>query len=459
MKNLFAITLINRRLAPNKLHSTMKTIQKISGFLLLLFLLSACTKDQCSLSRTFLKYTPVYMSMEDFRQSVQSEAARTLKNPGKIYFKDRLILINEFQKGIHVIDNTNPSAPVSVAFINIPGNVDMAMEGNMLYADSYMDLVVIDLSNPTLAQEVGRTQNVFDYPLYQFGVELNPDLGVVKEWVSEMVTEEYVGDCQSANRGAQGLNNWFPGIGGGDEIESNSFGSANGSGNGNKAMPSAGIAGSMARFSLYEDYLYAVTESDLLLFNISNPNQVLLSQTLNLGWGIETLFPYQDMLYVGSQNGMMIYDNSNPENPTYVSTYEHISSCDPVVVQNGVAYVTLRNGTECWGYTNQLEIVDVSEPRTPTLVAKHDMFNPHGLGIDRSTLFLCDGDAGLKVLDVSNPLVLGNLAQFNDIHAYDVIPLPNQSVLLMIGEDGFYQYDYTNPTDLQLVSVIPVIKE
>ena len=44
------------------------------------------------------------------------------------------------------------------------------------------------------------------------------------------------------------------------------------------------------------------------------------------------------------------------------------------------------------------------------------------------------------------------IAHYNDIHAVDVIPLNN--VLMMIGEDGLYQFDYSNPANMKLLSKI-----
>ena len=84
------------------------------------------------------------------------------------------------------------------------------------------------------------------------------------------------------------------------------------------------------------------------------------------------------------------------------------------------------------------------------------MHNPHGLGVDNSILFLCDADAGLKVFDASDPLTLtqNQLGHINSVHSYDVIP--QNQLLLLIGDDGFYQYDYTNPANLQYLSKIAV---
>ena len=104
----------------------------------LIIVLFSC-EDEIIEERTL--NVPVYMSYETFRESVSQEESRDLEYPGKIYFKDNYIFINEVSKGIHIIDNANPSNPENVGFINIPGNVDIAIKENILYADSYIDVL------------------------------------------------------------------------------------------------------------------------------------------------------------------------------------------------------------------------------------------------------------------------------------------------------------------------------
>ncbi|MDN5200740.1 hypothetical protein QQ008_05195 [Fulvivirgaceae bacterium BMA10] len=89
---------------------------------------------------------PIYDS-ESALKMIQVEPPRKLTNPGKIYVKGQFLYINELRKGIHVINNIDPRSPEPIAFINIPGNVDMAVKQNVLYVDNHRDLVAIELSN------------------------------------------------------------------------------------------------------------------------------------------------------------------------------------------------------------------------------------------------------------------------------------------------------------------------
>jgi hypothetical protein len=156
---------------------------------------------------------------------------------------------------------------------------------------------------------------------------------------------------------------------------------------------------------------------------------------------------------------MHIMDISSPEEPVKLSTYEHVRSCDPVVVDDNYAYVTLRSGTSCQGFSNQLEVIDVTDLRAPQLLEVYPMTNPHGLGIDNTTLFICDGNDGLKAFDASDIHAIDKnlLAHYKNINATDVIPY--NEILIMIGTDGLFQYDYSNPKEIKLLSTITIQHE
>ena len=70
-----------------------------------------------------------------------------INSVGKIYYKDGFMYVNEPGEGIHIIDNHNPSQPMPIKFLKIPGNFDLAIKGNTFYADSFVDLVALDISD------------------------------------------------------------------------------------------------------------------------------------------------------------------------------------------------------------------------------------------------------------------------------------------------------------------------
>ncbi len=171
---------------------------------------------------------------------------------------------------------------------------------------------------------------------------------------------------------------------------------------------------------------------------------------------IETIFPYNNHLFLGASSGFYIYDITNPQIPAYVSTYSHITACDPVVVDNHYAYFTLSSDAPCHMGVNELDIVDISNLQSPALVTTVTMSDPKGVGVDGQTLFVCDSKDGLKVYNTANINNVGSnlIAQFGNINSFDVIPYNKH--LIMIGSTGLYQYDYSNLQKITLLSTLPV---
>jgi hypothetical protein len=408
--------------------------------------LQSCVKDSCEQMTTWVRQTPIYKTQAQM-DAVQiiNEEARPLKKPGKIYFYNDFIFINEIREGVHIIDNTDPTSPQNIGFINIEGNVDIAIKDGRLYADSYTTLFTLDVSDVNNVSLINRQSEVFA-PGWDNG---NGQIWVYNE--TETITEML--DCETrdamVNRGGIFFQRGFA-----NEVAfDSSVPSGGGSGGG------SGTGGSMARFTLVGDYLYSVGQNDMKVFSIANLDVPSLANTLNLGWGIETIIPHEDKLFIGSTSGMQIWDNQNPEEPTFLSEFRHAGACDPVFVKDNFAYVTLRDGNACQGFINQLDLIDISDLTNPILEKTFQMDNPHGLSIDENNLFLCEGVHGLKVFDIEDPKKLGSkkIEHIEDISAYDVIALPGESdFLLMIGDGGFFQYDYSNPRDLKEVSRILV---
>lgn len=413
-----------------------------------------------------LRNVPVYISYGELRSSFKIEQARDMVNPGKIYFKGGYIFINEEMKGIHVVDNRNPLNPVKQAFINIPGNMDMAIKNNILYADSYIDLVAIDILDVNKPQEIKRIKNIFPYTLPEVKeaayliAEVDEKEGVVVDWeidysVLKVERKNYpvyrsswfgnkhmMYDMAYTNLSSSSSS----GAGGSDGFVSTSTQSA-----------SFGIGGSMARFGLNGDHLYTVDREEFHIFDVSDERDPLLVSELEAGEDIETMFIHDGHMFLGTMTGMLVYTLEDAEKPTKKNSYSHLRSCDPVVVQDHIAYVTLRGGNTCGSAVSSLDIISLSvDYRNETLMHSYSMKQPYGLGIDDEILFVCDGVDGLLVFDASDLALLNQrkLAQFPDIDAFDVIPF--EDYLFMIGDDGFYQYDYSDIQNIHEVSQIPV---
>jgi hypothetical protein len=425
----------------------MKNLIKSATLLIVMMAALTACNDRTTELITYEANVPVYMAYDDFRASFEKSAPIEISHPGKMYFKDGYLFVNEYGKGIHVIDNSNPANPEKVAFYEIMGNVDMAIRGNILFADSYIDLLAIDITDIDNPVEIDRIENVFpeivpEGELWYPYAMVDKSKGVIVDWKVKKITEK-LEDYQYGG--------WlFRG-------EMNFIMSADAA---VKWTGGAGTGGSMARFMLNEDYLYVIAvPTRLKTVDITTASDMAVVDSVDMPRNMETLFRLQNNLFVGTTTGMLIFDLINPEKPAYVSAYDHIRACDPVVVDGQYAYVTLRTGNMCNNGSNLLEVIDISSIANPYLVKSYPMFNPHGLGTDGNLLFVCDGAAGLKIYNKSNPLAIitSQIAHYPDFDTYDVIPM--NGILMLVGKGGIYQYDYSDPENIVQISHITITEE
>ena len=417
-------------------------------FSLAVFTLTGC-QDRVTEMVTYKINEPVFMSTETFRNSVKvSTEPHKITSIGKMCFYNDYLYISEPEKGIHIIDNRDPANPQIIGFIELMGNADLAIRNGLLYADSYVDLVWLDISNPAQPELKGRLDTIFTTALpttdNQYGIDYakcygEKNSGVVVGWELKEKTEEvshYTGG-------------WLYGWMKGDVlvVAPNTTTIA-----GNN---STGINGSMSRFTIYNDHLYSVINNYMNIFDLSTAKPTKAAGDMYMGWNIETIFSYKDNMFMGTPTGMLIYSVKDPLKPVYASSVQHVFGCDPVVVDNDLAYVTVHSeANRCGQIANELMIVDVSDVYKPKPLATYTMTSPKGLGIDAGKLFVCDD--GLKIYNIGDPqtIMANNIAHFKDMNGFDVIA--HNNTVMMIAADGIYQYDYSNASSIKYLSRIPI---
>ena len=431
-------TLPLNELSAFKTKCMKKSNQYISWRLLtvigVILLFSACKKTDTGQTKTYTIYTPVYKSKAAVLASINSSSYRSIEHAGKIYIKDNFIYLNEVNKGIHIIDNSNPSRPVQIAFLSIPGNLDIAIKGNTLYADMYTDLLALDIANPRQARITGTLNNFFTGRSYVNGHMAYIDEQVAADWIEKDTTvpaDQYPVNCNfcSDNMGL--------------------FATAAGA-----IKSSTGTAGSMAGMVLMNNHLYAITEMhSLSIVDISNAASPILDSSFFAGFDLQTVFPFEDKLFLGSAVGMFMYDVSDPAHPVQAGQFTHGRACDPVITDGHYAYVTLHAGSWCGGETNELNVIDVNDLQHPQLVKTYQLAKPTGLSKDGNLLFICDNTA-VKIYNASQPAALLLMQQIASNEPYDIITANNKA--MVVCNNGLYQYDYSNINHIRLLSFLPV---
>ncbi len=398
----------------------------IAVFCLVSFM-AACSKNKTAQKETYTYTitTPVFAARAEMLAAINGNVSEPVKTAGKLYIKDRFIYLNEVEKGVHIIDNSNPSNPKQIAFLNIPGNMDMAVQGDILYADTYTDLLAIDISNPRKAKVVKNIKNFFYR--YYFPTADGDDMtiaGITRKDTTVAIEAARWGcaNCAFALSDAAGIS------------KSNS-----------------GTAGSMASMVLMNEYLYALREAHSIgIVDVSNPAAPRLDTSFNAGFDLQTIYPFEGKLFLGSMAGMFMYDMTNPTSPVKLGEFSHGRACDPVVTDGKYAYVTLHAGTSCGGAANELNVIDIKDLMNPVLVKAYDLTEPKGLCKDGNLLFVCDDKSGVRLYDAADVSNLKQLGSIEVNNSYDIIAGNNHA--MVVTDDGLYQYDYSNRQSIRLLS-------
>ncbi|MCB9195677.1 MAG: hypothetical protein H6600_01955 [Flavobacteriales bacterium] len=394
--------------------------------------LGACTKNKGEITMTYSKATAVYGNIEEIRNTPLIAPVRSIDNPGKIYVGDKFILIGEKEVGIHVFDNTDPNNPTAVTFIQLPMNREFFVDGDYLYAESQYDFVKINLSdfyNPSL----------IDREVYAFGTGQKNEngeeiIGFTFATVTESIeigSEEEKALKTSTHLYYNYLNELIP-------VSSvpSSF-----SGVGEEGR------GTLNKIATMNDYVYVVGNNKMYVFADDN-NDLIARNVVHLNsWDVETIYPNEGNLYIGTQSSMILMNTNNPENPSEVSSYFHPTSCDPVLPNGDVAYLTLRSADNsgCAGDENTLTILNMEDEKNPTPLNSIVMNSPYGMTISGNYLWVGEGTNGLSLFDNSNPFDPVLIKTFTDVEAYDVIANPAiPNGIYVTGSEGMdhYNVDY-----------------
>ncbi|HRG58206.1 MAG TPA: hypothetical protein PK323_04565 [Bacteroidia bacterium] len=168
-----------------------------------------------------------------------------------------------------------------------------------------------------------------------------------------------------------------------------------------------GKNGSLTRFAIKDNFMYAIDLNYLKVYDISNQDEPILRNKIKVDYGIETISIYGNYVYLGAVDGVYIIDIKNPSSPVELEKIEHHVSCDPVIVLHNRAYSTQRtNAIGCGNIWTQsvLAVYDVVDPQKPTLINSISMEQPYGLAGENNWLFVCDeGKNGVVIFDISDP--------------------------------------------------------
>jgi hypothetical protein len=329
-----------------------------------------------------------------------------LIDPVNMYLYDTLLLVADASQGILVYSVKSRSIPLYKMTIPLDGVTGMAMKDSIVYANSYESILALRIKGDNTFDTASVIRNRTYYPPME-----------------DRVVDGSPFSCMPF---------------GGNKVVA--AGSADGAG------------GSYATFAIIDTFLYYVDNGSLVTMSIASPAKPKQIARADLGWSVETLFPTDKYLFIGGSRGMYIMDRSGPGGPVLIGSMQHFKACDPVVVQDTMAYVTLRSGSSCGDARDVLLTVSIAEPSSPELVKETPLQTPYGLAVKDSLLVVASGNAGYSLFSIKDPANAALLGQWRDFDAKDFIW--TGTTLFVMGFTGIRILEVSDPRNPVVVAEI-----
>lgn len=133
----------------------MKKLNSYPFVYILIFLaggifLYGCEREKdnyLSIKNNDYGYIPIYDdTFPNLTDRINSIASKPIKNNGSMVTHDKYLFISELEEGIHVFDNSNPSSPMPVCFLEVPGALGFSCKDSTLFAESKYGIVHFNIS-------------------------------------------------------------------------------------------------------------------------------------------------------------------------------------------------------------------------------------------------------------------------------------------------------------------------
>jgi hypothetical protein len=280
-----------------------------------------------------------------------------------MYLDGGTLYVSDPYSGIHVFDAPEGSEPVLRRVVPFQGNTGVAVREEVVYANSWKGIFALRIPAAGPVDTLAGPFGAPEYPVWNEGTY----------------------DDEGDGWGCDGCGTYVADM----------------------APPvSYGGGSSYAVFAVIDTFLYHVDtdRGRLVTLSISDPESPRLLSKTHLGWDVETLFPGGRYLFVGSGTGMHILDReADPASPPVIGVFTHVRACDPVVVRDSTAYVTLRSGSRCGRAPDELLAVSIADPAAPRLLCRAPSPTPYGLAVDGPHVYVGNGDHGLSLFAAPRP--------------------------------------------------------
>jgi hypothetical protein len=203
-------------------------------------------------------------------------------------------------------------------------------------------------------------------------------------------------------------------------------------------------------------YIVATGGSKMWLINVQDPTKPSLVSSTDVGVGItcEGIATSGTYAYVAAgSGGFKIYNISTPATPALVASIDSLSYCESVVISAPYAYIAANTTSN---YQGRSFIIDVSTPSAPVYKSTIMGFGGYHqyMSVRSGYAYICDYNAGLQVINVSNPTTPTNVVTIPSGYRTAGIVFDGNYGYVAVGDSGMYVYNVANPAAPTLVSKI-----
>jgi hypothetical protein len=201
------------------------------------------------------------------------------------------------------------------------------------------------------------------------------------------------------------------------------------------------------------DQLLVLDSQSIIQYDIKEGGEFEFRHEVAIDPGMETIHANGAYVLVGSNSAVYFLRFNSFGTLELVSSYEHLTSCDPVVASNGIAYSTLRSTGCRFNGAELLDVIDFSDIENPTLIKSYSTHAPYGLALNEQFLFVCEY-GGITMYDRSNAeeLVQVDFLEVEGQTPIDLILRGNNMVVRTM--DGVMNVGFTVEGEMEVRAVI-----
>ena len=342
-----------------------------------------------------------------------------------------------------VINVSDPLNPSVVSTLNTVYGYRLFKSGDYIYiADRTSGLYIVDVSNPSNPQEKGSIDlgdndfnDVYVSGNYAFvTTDLSENLIILD--ISDKNNPTFVSSLNIGDKlRCIALKGSYAYIGGRFGLYIVDVSDKN-----NPVLVKSIATGRINDIKIIDNYLYT---SNFSIYDISNPDSPVRTGYYFSGITAFSIKVNGNYAFVGDYKGIEVIDISDKNNPKFVGSIVSSSVVYGIDIKDD--YLLIAN------YTKNLKVAsilsgiqsiskkDFDEPEIVKIVETHDY--TEGLFIDGNDLYVANGNNGLKIFDISDPV---NMTQIGNLYT---------SYANKVYVSGDYAYIADHTAGLQIIDV------